>query len=527
MILIKWLYAVVILCVLPVPSGHALHMFQQNRYECGRYSAWIRENLPAGTRRNYPVLGILLLSLLGCFVQKDNLALACSFAAAGACAWILFERERRTTYVKPLVYTRRVWVQVIVLCLLNLCWLIPLGMNFSAWARWGMLAMGLFSPWILIYPMALITAPIEKAVSNHYLNDAKRILASRPDLKIIGITGSYGKTSTKNIMQAVLSEQYNSLMTPASYNTPMGITRTIREMLKPIHEVFICEMGADHVGDITYLMDFVHPSIGIVTSVGPQHLNTFGCQENILKEKMQMIEKLPADGLGILNLDNDLIRSYPVRNKVKTVTYGIQCKEAEYRAEDISYSPEGSTFTLVHGDEKIAMSTRLLGEHNILNILCAAAAARSLGVEWPVIQKAVRGMHYVEHRLELKKISGYTFIDDAFNSNPVGAAMSLNVMKMMPGKRVIVTPGMIDLGEKQEPVNHDFGAKMKGNVDDVILVGEHQTKPIYEGLQSSGFDMAHVRVVKTEREAFAFVYSNFTPEDTILLENDLPDAFNS
>ena len=103
-------------------------------------------------------------------------------------------------------------------------------------------------------------------------------------------------------------------------------------------------------------MDFVHPSIGIVTSVGPQHLNTFGCQENILNEKMQMIEKLPADGLGILNLDNDLIRSYPIRNKVKTVTYGIQCKEAEYRAEDISYSPEGSTFTLVHGDEKIAMS---------------------------------------------------------------------------------------------------------------------------------------------------------------------------
>jgi UDP-N-acetylmuramoyl-tripeptide--D-alanyl-D-alanine ligase len=240
---------------------------------------------------------------------------------------------------------------------------------------------------------------------------------------------------------------------------------------------------------------------------------------------MQMIELLPKDGFGILNADNEFIRSYAIQNPVKTVTYAIH-HDADYRAEDIRYTPTGSSFTVVYKDERIPMETKLLGELNILNILSAVAAARYLGIDWQVIRRAVRSMPQVEHRLELKKINGLRFIDDAFNANPVGSAMALEVLGMMPNTRIIVTPGMIDLGPKQEEINHAFGEKMKGKADVVILVGETQTRPIWQGLKDSGFDMENVLVMKTVKDAFAWLWAHGDPTGTILLENDLPDAFN-
>lgn len=507
-----------------IPAKHALHMFQQNRYETGRYSGWIRENWKENIPGSIlPILACAVTLLLSFFPVPGLFFAACCLIFV--CYHYSMEKGR--AYIKPLVVTSRVKRQIAAMAVLAACAAALVLAFVPAPLCFGLLTVfSFFGPWILIYPTAWVTAPVEHAVQKWYLNDAKRILNAHTGMVRIGITGSYGKTTTKNIMQAMLSEQFNSLMTPASFNTPMGITRTIREMMKPIHEVFVCEMGADHVGDISELMDFVHPSIGVVTSIGPQHLNTFGSQENIIREKMQMIEKLPVDGLGILNYDNELIRNYRVRNTVKTVTYGIACQDADYRAEDISYGRNGSSFTVVCGEGSFRLETKLLGKLNILNILSAVACARFLGVPWPVISRACRSMKQVEHRLEMKTINGLRFIDDAFNANPSGSRMALEVLGMMGGRRYIVTPGMIDLGEKQDEINRSFGAMMKGKADTVILVGAVQTKPIYEGLRESGFDMSQVIVLNREKEAFAYLWQNAKPEDTILLENDLPDAFN-
>ena len=518
-------YFIVILLAALVPAKHALHMFQQNRYELGRFSSWIMDNAEGGARRAIiPALVITAVAIACMGLSVEHVQLFC-IAIGAVLATVLFLRERKAKYIKPLVYSDRVKRQIAVLFVLYVLIQLWLLFRYRRFNLWLMLALSYFGPWLLIYPMALITGPVEKRVNQGFVNDAKRILREHDDLVKIGITGSYGKTTTKNIMNALLSEQFNTLITPASYNTPMGITRTIREMLKPIHHVFVCEMGADHVGDITYLMEFVRPSIGAVTSIGPQHLSTFGSQENITKEKMQEIELLPEDGLGVLNADNEFIRNYKIQSKVKTVTYGLH-NEADYTAKDISYSPSGMKFTVVYHGEEHPMETHLLGELNVLNILCSIAVARHLGIEWDAIRRGVRQMKQVEHRLEQRIINGRMFIDDAFNSNPSGSAMALDVLSMMPGKRVIVTPGMIELGEQQEAINREFGARMKGRADDVILVGEHQTKPIYEGLKLSGFDMDHVSVVDKVTEAFDIVYRITTPADTILLENDLPDAFN-
>lgn len=524
-LLINILYVIVFMVFSWVPMKRALHMFQQNRYEQNRYLDWIKSYLKTMSTKNIiPVgilLGLLIIEYVGNSVTTD---IICTWAL---CLWacVLIYQEIHKIYIKPLVFTDRVKRQVIVMTILNLIWICGLLSFKIPFVGVGMIV-GYLGTWVLILVMDVITNPIEKMVKRKYLNQAKSILQGQHDLIKIGITGSFGKTSSKNILQEILSEKMYSLMTPASFNTPMGITITIREMLKPIHEVFICEMGADHVNDIKELCDFVSPKIGLVTSIGPQHLNTFGTLDNIINEKMKLIESLPKDGVGIINKDNEYIRSYTIKNNCRLVSYGIHEVDVDYHAKDIEYTPKGSKFTVVSNDGEYLFETKLLGEHNIANILAAIAIARELNIGWTELQSAVKKVKYIEHRLELKKINGYTFIDNAFNSNPIGSAMSLQVLKMMPNKRFIITPGMIDLGSKQDEINCEFGRKMKDCADEVILVGIQQTKPIVQGLQDVDYDMNKVHVCKTVREAFELVYKLATPIDTILLENDLPDAFN-
>lgn len=514
------------LLLLWVPMKHALHMFQQNRYEKERYSAWLLKHVKTQYKKIIgPILLQFILIIVGFFVDESMFQIAMVLIIV---MWfiVLVINELNAEYIKPLVFTGRVKRQVAVLDLLYIFLIVGCMQLPFEWKPF-MLFMCTYGIWLMVFVMDFITRPIEESIKKKYLNDAKKRLEGFNQLIKIGITGSYGKTSSKNILQSILSEQFYSLMTPASFNTPMGVTRTIREHLKPIHEVFICEMGADHVGDIKELCEFIHPSIGVVTSIGPQHLNTFGSLENIIQEKMQMIENLPEDGLGIIYKDNEYIRNYSIKNKCRLVSYGIKESDVDYYATNIVYSPKGSTFTIVTKNDEVDFETRLLGEHNIANICAAIAIARELKVEWKDLQHAVKKVQYVQHRLEVKKINGFTFIDNAFNSNPVGSAMSLEVMKMMPNQRFVITPGMIDLGKQQDELNKEFGRKMKDRVDVAILVGIQQTKPIVEGLQEVNFEASNIHVCKTVKEAFALVYTLATPADTILLENDLPDAFNN
>lgn len=525
-ILERLLFSGLLLCLMIVPIQHALHMFQQNRYECGRYTKWGITELKRV--KSWVLILIAAVLLLACFVMPTLLLkkMTLIWLCVGLGTFILL-REGKKQYIKPLHVTARVLRQIIVMVLLNLIWVLPCVILTEElwWPLWAWLA--LWINWLLIYLMAVITSPFEKLVKRHYQKIAKDILTQHQHLIKVGITGSYGKTSSKNILQEILSEKFYSLMTPASFNTPMGITITIRQHLKSTHEVFICEMGADHVGDIEHLTRFVMPQIGLVTSIGPQHLNTFGSLENIIQEKMKMIENLPSDGFGVLNKDNELIRNYTIKNSCAIAWYGIEQEDVDYRGIDIDYGAQGSTFTVwTREHESIPFKTRLLGQHNIANILASIAVGRHLGVSWQQLQKAVAQMRYVEHRLEVKKINGLTFIDDAFNSNPVGSAMSLDVLEKMPGRRYIVTPGMIDLGDKQSEINMEFGRKMLHKADFVILVGQRQTEPILQGLTEVGFDPTQILVVSTVKEAFQYLYQQATAQDTILLENDLPDAFN-
>ncbi|MCR5102212.1 MAG: UDP-N-acetylmuramoyl-tripeptide--D-alanyl-D-alanine ligase, partial [Butyrivibrio sp.] len=364
--------------------------------------------------------------------------------------------------------------------------------------------------------------------------DAKRILNENPNLRILGVTGSFGKTSVKYYLTTLLSEGYRVLMTPESFNTPMGIVRTIRGELKPIHDIFICEMGARHLHDIKEITDIVHPDDGVVTSIGYQHLETFHSLDNIISTKYELLDAVEekkqqgkgvGDHLKFVNGDNEIIRSH--MNHKDAITYGLN-KGNDYRATDIEVSAAGTTFTVTAPDTSSEVfQMKLVGRHNVENVVGAIAVANSFGIELAKLKTAVRRLQSVPHRLELKRHGNVSILDDAYNSNPNGAAAALETLSMFKDTvKILVTPGMVELGAKEDEYNKDFGKQAAAACDYIILVGEHQTKAIKEGALEAGFASDRIHVVSAFTEGAKLMYElEAGRERVILLENDLPDNY--
>ncbi len=398
-------------------------------------------------------------------------------------------------------------------------------------AKWLLL------PWLCLWPLllplvvalsGLLAWPIEKAISECYFRDARRKLLSNPRLIRIGITGSYGKTSVKHILGAILSEKYPTLITPASFNTPMGVTRTIREKLTPSYQVFVGEMGARHVGDIKEMCRLVHPTIGIVTSVGPQHLETFHSIERVAKTKYELIDALPEKGSHAYFYDDGAFctQMYDKTTKPKTLC-GKDPARAQCWCDGVTVSQDGCAFTLHIKDKgSIECQTRLLGEHNLQNILLASAVASDLGLTLKQIAHGIAKLQPIRHRLELISRPGtFTIINDAFNSNPVGAKAALQVLKAFPQRRIIITPGMVELGEKEAEYNRDFGRSIADCADIAIIVGKGRAAPILEGLKEAGFPEENMHRVDSLDDSTRLLHTLVLPTDTVLYENDLPDHY--
>ena len=411
--------------------------------------------------------------------------------------------------------------------------LIYMGFHLSeprvCWFVFLLLSIMTYLNCLIVFLAKIINTPIEKMVYLHFKSLAQNKLKSMKHLKIIGITGSYGKTSSKNILSDILNIKYNALPTPRNLNTYNGLIMTVNNYMDKFTDIFIAEMGAYVKGEIAGLCRLIQPKYGILTTIGTAHLETFGSEENIIEGKFELIESLPSDGFAILNGDDPKQVNYHLKNKVKTIWIGIHNKEADVRAENISCSSKGTTFELViKGDKKhYEMETKLLGNHNVYNILAAIACGLEFGIEIEDLQKAVKNVRPVEHRLELKKLGNFYQIDDAYNSNPVGAKNACEILGMMPGVKVVVTPGMIELGEKEDEYNKTFGEQIAEVADYVVLIGEKKTQPIKEGLLTKGFDKEKIIVFNDVRQAYPFIGQLATSQEVYaLFENDLPDTYN-
>lgn len=500
-------------------SRRDLMMLQQNSYRNERYIRWFNTSKESS---NMGRLGCCagLLALMASNIPYVAGAVVAVIALLWQCISLATKK-----YKKPLVMTKRASRIIAVMSVIAAVLVV---------AFWSLRAAACMSMAVLIVsPLLLLLSnwllkPVEAAINRKFYNEAAAILASMPDLTVIGVTGSYGKTSTKHYLHQILSEKYDTLMTPGSFNTTLGVIRTIREYLKPYNQVFICEMGAKQPGDIREICELVHPSIGIVTAVGEQHLESFKSIENVQRTKFELIDALPADGLAVVNNDWEYIANRDVPS-VATMRYGVKNIEAaDYTAGDIVYDATGTTFTIRNGEGyELRLHTRLVGECNISNLMAAVIVAKYLDVPDDKIRYAVEHIEQVEHRLNLKRTAGgLTIIDDAFNSNPTGSAMALDVLASMTGgKRFVITPGMIELGSKQYEYNRQLGAKIATSADMAIVVGHYNRDAILEGLREGGMPSDNVLAVDTFNEAQQAMVSMAHAGDTVLYENDLPDTF--
>lgn len=521
-----FLFLCAMLCFLYVPMKESIHIYQQNRYQLQRYQTWLQERLHDDHRKQYKLwlalLGFYVLWIIPPQAHPNVLLLLLLFVYA----YLLARRDHQVAYIQTIHWTHRAKRLYLVHALLHCVVLALLYHLCPFYSLVFLLPFAYGLPWGMLILSALCTQPLEQAIKESYVNEAKEILNKRKDLIKIGITGSFGKTSVKNILYALLSEEYYAYMTPHSYNNMMGLTIAIRTQLQNLHQVMIAEMGADHVGEIGRLADFIQPSLAIITAVGPQHLSTFGSQEHILQEKMKLVEQLPADGIAILNYDNEWIRSYQIQHPCNIITYGIAEKDVDVRAMDIQYTNKGSKFTILLHGTTIPVETVLLGEHNVLNILAAVAAADALHVQPKQIISALKRLRYVEHRLELRNMGSYTLLDDAYNSNPTGAKYALDVLAAMKGHRFLLTPGFLDLGEQSKEAHRTYAKQMISCADTILLIGPRQTKDIYDTLVEEHYPSNHLYVCNSTKEAFVLLQTLAKEGDCALIENDLPDAFN-
>ena len=512
------------------------HYFQLESYQFPGYFRTVRRNLLKSLLPGLCMMILLIVTIKVSGIllpeKESNFFRALIVMLIMICGGMIFGKvfsEKKAK--KKFVFTARVKRLYTVSAVVMMILLMIAAGNASSESHGGRF----FTAFILVFPIllpiwvalcGLIAWPVEKAISEMYFRDAQSILQKRRDLIRIGITGSWGKTSVKFILGTILGEKFNTYITPASYNTPMGVTKAIRSGLEPGHRVFIAEMGARHVGDIKEMCRLVHPQMGIITSVGPQHLDTFHTIERIIKTKYELIEALPADGEAFFADDNGICRKLYEQTKIKKHLSGMDPRVNEVWAEDIQYNPEGSSFMLCKGSDKITCRTQLLGELNIQNILLCASVAFSLGLNLSQIARGISRIKPVDHRLQLiRHPGGLNVIDDSFNSNIQGARQAFQVLKQFPGKRIVITPGMVELGAQEYEMNRQFGTFMADCCDLAILVGKKRSEAIAGGLREKGYPDSAVLTVASLEDATDLLKKSAGAGDTVLFENDLPDNY--
>lgn len=495
-----------------------LHILQLEHYYKDRYIKWMKQNL--GIVFDFKKIILLLISSVVLIINSKI-----GFILTIITYILLFLTIPMKKEKKPFVVTKRVKRQLLTYFVL----VVILGLLINIFRSiFGVIVLNILAmiSYTFVYIVALITTPIENWINKGFCKKASRKLKEIPNINVIGITGSFGKTSTKHIINTILSQKYNCLMTPASYNTTMGVVRTINEELKPIHNTFICEMGAKYIGDVKEICDIVHPNYAVITAVGPQHLDTFKTVENVAKAKFELVDSLnEKTGLAFVNWEDENIKKIKISKKY--VKYGLN-KYSDYYAENIKISEKGSSFDVIMPENrKISITTKLLGKLNVLNIVCGVAVADKLGLSEEQIKMGVKFIKPVEHRLELRpNPNGSIIIDDSYNSNERGANMAIEVLGSFKNKkRVLITPGIVELGDKAYEINKNLGKEATKHCDFIILVGEKQAGPMLDGIKEAKYPENQTMVAKNLDEAIKKMYEIMDKDTVVLLENDLPDNY--
>ncbi len=537
-----------------IAIGNALLMFfasfkfiqtlQQSGYDGKGYFTWLlrKDNIYQLRLVIVSILGVLAFMIfnIAAMIFIESVWVIYIGFAFYIFFFIIYIKKDRTVKSKvPLVKTNRVKRLLVTFVLLSF-FISLLGLTIvNAVAvfgdsdtllyklRYGVIC---FSPMLLPFIVLLayyVNEPFERYNKRQYVERCKQTLIEREDLIVIGITGSYGKTSVKEILKTVLSEKYNVLATPHSYNTPMGICKSVK-LLKDTHEIFIAEMGARNVGDIKELAEIINPQYAVMTGITGQHIETFGSITNIKKTKNELIENMRKDGFAFFSTDSDNTRELMQACPIDCMGAGVDLSYSpEVYAGDITVSGAGTRFDLYVGGQKIECSTILIGTHNVSNICLAAAVAHKLGLTIEEIAAGINRIAPIKHRLEIMENKyGCTVIDDSFNANVNGTIAAMEVLDCFDGRKIVITPGLVELGKSEEHENYMLGKRLGEHADIVILVGKRRIEKINEGLISVDFPKENIYCVKDLDEGNAKLKEIVERGDVIIFENDLPDKYN-
>ena len=439
----------------------------------------------------------------------------------------MYFTEDLPTRKKPLKYTKRAVRLLVSMTLFSTalvtCALAYANVRFED----SYLRYLIFFGYPLAFPLVFVLGAsiinvFERANNRGYELRTARILKGMPTLTKIAITGSYGKTSVKNFLDYMLKEKYNVLSTPKSFNTPMGISLAVKE-LDETYDCFIAEFGARRKGDIGRLMQIVKPNITVLTGINSQHLETFRTQKRIIDEKCKILNA--RGGFCVVNDELREIVEEKMRGKNQRVLYVGFDENSQIRAENVQSGCFGSRFDLVIDGERYEVLTRLLGVHNVKNLLLAVGVAYGMGMEIPFILHAIENAEPVEHRMQLIEGNGINIIDDSFNGNPTGAKCALDTLNMFEGRKVVLTPGLVELGKEEQNANYELGKNMADVCNLALLVGVKRTDPIKRGLLENGFG-GEIHIYKSLASAEADFANRLKVGDTLLILNDLPDIYD-
>lgn len=352
---------------------------------------------------------------------------------------------------------------------------------------------------------------------------AERKLKKFSNLCVIGITGSYGKTTVKNFLDQILSVRFKVISTPKNINTEIGVAKFILSGDFADKDVFVVEMGAYNIGEIKTICDMTHPEIGILTAINEQHLSLFGSIENIQKAKYELLLSLPKNGLAVTNIDNKYCREFLSDVKSEVKTFGQEKEnKPDCSVDDIKIKEDGDVgFSLTVAGVKHMLDAPIVGAHNAMNIAACTLVANYLGISMTDIADQIKNLKLPDGTLQIHKYGESVIIDDSYNANPDGFKAALEILKSYPAdfRKIVITRGMIELGEKSAVLHSEIGKKISQVADELVIIADNNEKDLKNGAVESGIEIS---TIYDGKRLFEYVQKFRSSKCLVLLENRIP-----
>lgn len=367
--------------------------------------------------------------------------------------------------------------------------------------------------------------PLTDFEKKKILDKANRVRAARPDLTVIGVTGSYGKSITKELLASVLSKNFKVLKTAANQNTEVGVSNALINGLEPDHEIFVCEIGAVHAGKIKLVANAVRPNVGILTGINQQHLAVFGSQQNIIDGKYEIFESLPKNGTAILNWGSELVRQSYESQKDKIKTDNVIFAAKDLAASGILAGVDRLSFTVNYKNESAVLDINARGAFNVEPILLAIAGALACKMAFKDVVDIVKKIDFSKFNIKVKKrADGVRVLSSTYSANPDGVMAHLDYLKLWPGKKAIVMPCLIELGKASKDIHYRIGKKIAGVCDLAIIATQDRFSDIKKGALAAGMKEENIRFSEKPDDTASAVKKILSSGDTLLLEGRLPQG---